>query len=244
MGFSSVSPWSNSGVSSRTFNIATGLYLIVTAMLSSTIGGYIAGRMRPKWGGLPTYEMQFRDTAHGFLVWAFATVLSASVLGSAATYLVGGAATTAAAATENSASSPNDYFVGMLFRLGPNQAPSGPSVGDANIARRDAAAILARDVIEPNFPVMDRAYLTQIVASRTGLSQEDAEKRVNDTITQAKAAADEVRAAAASLSIWLAIAMLVGAFSASAAALEGGQLRDRRWKGVIGTRAYRQENLG
>ena len=41
MGFSAISPWGNSGVSASTFQIATGLYLIVVAMLASTIGGYI-----------------------------------------------------------------------------------------------------------------------------------------------------------------------------------------------------------
>src|SRR5665647_791393 len=76
MGFSVVSPWGNSGVSATTFEIGTGLYLIVVAMLASTIGGYIAGRLRTRWVGVHTHEVFFRDTAHGFLAWAFATVLS------------------------------------------------------------------------------------------------------------------------------------------------------------------------
>jgi hypothetical protein len=48
MGFSSVSPWGNSGVSTSTFQISAGIYLIVVAMLASTIGGFIAGRLRTK----------------------------------------------------------------------------------------------------------------------------------------------------------------------------------------------------
>src|SRR5438067_11103920 len=93
MGFSSISPWSNSGVSAETFKIGAGIYLIVVAMLSSTIGGYVAGRLRTKWTGLHSDEVAFRDTAHGFLAWAFATVLGTAALGSAATYFVGGVAT-------------------------------------------------------------------------------------------------------------------------------------------------------
>lgn len=240
MGFSSVSPWSHSGVSTQTFHIATGLYLIVTAMLSSTIGGYIAGRMRPKWTGLQTHETQFRDTAHGFLAWAFATVLGAAALGTAATYFVGGAATTAAAVSATQSS--NDYFVGMLFRPGPNQMSGGAAGNDAANLTRDAGIVFARDIVDPQFPQSDRAYLAQVVTLRTGLSQSDAEKRVTDTIDQAKAAADKARKAAAALSIWMTIAMLAGAFSASLAAIEGGQLRDGRWKGVIGARAYQREN--
>ena len=72
MGFSAVSPWSNVGVSASTFKLATGVYLIIVSMLSSTIGGYIAGRLRTKWVGLHSEEVLFRDTAHGFLAWAFA----------------------------------------------------------------------------------------------------------------------------------------------------------------------------
>ncbi|MGZ5834717.1 MAG: hypothetical protein ACXWJ5_00760, partial [Xanthobacteraceae bacterium] len=91
MGFSVVSPWSNSGVSANTFEIGTGLYLIVVAMLASTIGGYIAGRLRTKWTGVHTHEVFFRDTAHGFLAWGFATVVGVAFLTAAASNIAGGA---------------------------------------------------------------------------------------------------------------------------------------------------------
>ena len=81
LGLSVVSPWSGSGVSATTFKIGTGLYLIVIAMLSSSIGGYIAGRLRTRWTGVHTDEVYFRDTAHGFIAWAFASVLGAILLG-------------------------------------------------------------------------------------------------------------------------------------------------------------------
>jgi len=93
-------------------------------------------------------------------------------------------------------------------------------------------------------PAADRGYLAQIVAARTGMSQPDAEKRVSDVITQARAAADEARSAAAKLSLWLTAAMLIGAFSASLAAIEGGQLRDGTWKGVIGAGKYQAQRVG
>jgi len=88
-------------------------------------------------------------------------------------------------------------------------------------------------------PASDRSYLAQMVAARTGMGQPEAEKNVSDVITQVRAAADEARSAAAKLSLWLTAAMLVGAFSAALAAIEGGQLRDGTWKGVIGARKYR-----
>src|SRR3954451_24815719 len=72
LGLSVVSPWAGSGVSATTFKIGTGLYLIVIAMLASSIGGYIAGRLRSGWDGVHGDEVYFRDTAHGFIAWALA----------------------------------------------------------------------------------------------------------------------------------------------------------------------------
>src|ERR1700744_6471395 len=62
MGFAVVSPWGNSGGSANTFQIGTGLFFIVMAMISSAVGGYLAGRLRTKWIGVHTTEVQFRDT--------------------------------------------------------------------------------------------------------------------------------------------------------------------------------------
>ena len=90
MGFSVVSPWGNSGVSATTFKIGTGLYFIVMAMISSAIGGYLAGRLRTSGSACQTTEVHFRDTAHGFLAWALASVLGAVLLASPATSLLGG----------------------------------------------------------------------------------------------------------------------------------------------------------
>src|SRR5450830_183843 len=116
MCFSGISPWGNSGVSASTFQIATGLYLIVVAMLASTIGGYIAGRLRTKWVGVHTHEVFFRDTAHGFLAWGLATVVGAAFLAAAASNMAGGASSGLApaasvSATQSAASGPVDYYV-------------------------------------------------------------------------------------------------------------------------------------
>src|ERR1700709_2534105 len=113
LGLSVISPWSGAGVSATTFKIGTGLYLIVIAMLSSSIGGYIAGRLRTRWVGVHSDEVYFRDTAHGFVAWAFASVLGAVLLASPASSLIGGAASGAARATASAASQtgPMDGYV-------------------------------------------------------------------------------------------------------------------------------------
>jgi hypothetical protein len=71
--------------------------------------------------------------------------------------------------------------------------------------------------------------VARLVAAQTGLSQADAEKRVNDVIIEAKASADRARSGAAKLAFWMTAALLFGAFAASLAAVEGGQLRDGSW---------------
>ena len=76
----------------------------------------------------------------------------------------------------------------------------------------------------------DREYAAKVVATRTGLSQADAEKRVNDVVTQIKADADAARKATAALAFWITASLLLGAFCASLAATEGGGLRDGTWK--------------
>src|SRR5215203_1166588 len=92
VGLSSISPWSDQGVSATTFKVGTGIYIVCVAMLSSAVGGYLAGRLRATWAGVHNDEIYFRDTAHGLLAWAFATILGATALGAATTHIVAGGA--------------------------------------------------------------------------------------------------------------------------------------------------------
>src|ERR1700712_2484152 len=122
LGLSVVSPWGNSGVSATTFKIGTGLYFIVMAMISSAIGGYLAGRLRTKGVGVQTTEVHFRDPAHGFLAWPAASVLGAVLLASPASSLVGGTLAGATQGAANAAqSSPMSGYVDTLLR------PDNPS---------------------------------------------------------------------------------------------------------------------
>src|ERR1700753_2464786 len=117
MGFAVVSPWGGSGVSATTFKIGTGIYFVVMAMISSAVGGYLAGRLRSKWVGLHMTEVQFRDTAHGFLAWAVASVLGGILLASPASSLLGNALGGATQAAASSASSgPMAGYVDALLR--------------------------------------------------------------------------------------------------------------------------------
>ena len=155
LGLSSISPWAHKGVSSSTFGVSTIVWLTVTQILAAGMGGFLAGRLRIKWIGVHTDEVYFRDTAHGFLAWAVASLATAalltSVIGSivnggvqAAASLGGGAtnATITAAATaagsemdksDNLSGSENGtmgYFVDTLFRKDTNMASSEPQEGN------------------------------------------------------------------------------------------------------------------
>jgi hypothetical protein len=94
LGLTTVSPWSFNNPSPTTFGTAAAIWLVVTQWLSSAFGGYLSGRLRTKWVGIRTDEVLFRDTAHGLLAWALATVLMAALvtLGSVATAGVAAAA--------------------------------------------------------------------------------------------------------------------------------------------------------
>jgi hypothetical protein len=103
---------------------------------------------------------------------------------------------------------------------------ASPNTADLGATRREIAGILMTGLRGGDVPVPDRTYVAQVVAAGTGLSQADAEKRVSDVINLAKTALDNARKAAAKLSLWLTAALLMGAFSASLAATDGGYVRD------------------
>jgi hypothetical protein len=221
MGFSVVSPWANSGASATTFKIGTGLYFIVMAMISSAIGGYLAGRLRTKWAGVQTTEVHFRDTAHGFLAWAAASVFGAVLLAAPATSLIGGTLGGAMQfAANNAQSSPLAGYVDMLLRSDnqPAQGQQNPSVTPSEMVRLLTTSFHNGSDLNPG----DRGYVAKVVSARTGLSKADAEKRVNDVVTQVKAYLDAARKAAMQTSIWLTLSLFTGAFSAALAAMEGG----------------------
>jgi hypothetical protein len=231
LGLSSISPWVDSGVSAATFKNATGIYLVMVAVIASAIGGYLAARLRTKWVGLNTNEVFFRDTAHGFIAWAFATIISAGVLGAATTHIVAGTVAGAGAAVGQAAQSvnPSQIYVDKLFRTAPGATPPAPTPGGSN-PRAEVTRLWASTFGQnADLAAADRTYVAQQIAAQTGMSQADAEKRVNDVITEAKAAADRARRGAAKLSFWLTASLLFGAFAASLAAVEGGQLRDGSW---------------
>jgi hypothetical protein len=228
LGLSSVSPWSNVAASASSISTAAIVWLIVMQIISSSMGGYLAGRLRTKWASIHTDEVYFRDTAHGFLAWAVALVVMAAFLTSAATYMVGAAA--AAAGGTGTATGvqadgreldSNGYFVDALFR----SDSAKPDSNGASV-RGEVGRILAQSLRGVSVPAADKSYVAQLVATRTELSQTDAEKRVSDVFAAAQQAADTARKMIAHALLWVFLALLIGAFCASFAATIGGRQRD------------------
>ena len=275
LGLSSVSPWS---FNATAIGVSTIVWLAFMQFAASGIGGYMAGRLRVKWSSVHTDEVHFRDTAHGLLAWAVATLITVAVMAGGARAVLSGAidagtgvaaavapaaaagagaaGASAANASEGSAGlNPLDYFSDMLLRAAPAPAtvpadgaatgmPATPLVnananGNLNAAdqRVEIGKIFATSISNGSLAADDRAYLGQVIAKRTGLSQADAEARVDavygraakaaaDAKAKAQQAADTARKAGAHTALWMFVALLLGAFVAALAATFGGRQRD------------------
>ena len=228
-GLSSLSPFSGAGVSTTAIGFGALIYLCITEIISSGVGGYLAGRLRTKWVDLHTDEVYFRDTAHGFLAWCVALVMSAAFLGAAAAGMVGASASSMnaraasnAGAADTAALEANRYYIDSLFR--------GSKVGNAaeeTAYKAEAAGVFAhtlanRAVLMPD----DRNYVAGLVSAATGLNHNEAEARVTNVFERDQAATDQARKSAAHALYWLFVALLLGAFTASFAATMGGHRRD------------------
>jgi hypothetical protein len=257
LGFASISPWSAHGLSASHFTVASTIWLIITQWLSAATGGYLAGRLRQRWLATHAHEVFFRDTAHGLVTWAVATLVVAAILVSSTSALVaggaraigglaaaGGQGIAAMRPTETpgtggpqgpGADSSAGYNLDKLFRgNSPGDAPDRSGHGPRGTgARGEVMHIAASSALSGAVSDEDRTYLANLVASETGVSQDEAQKRVDafleslkDASAQAKAAADEARKSAATAALYTALTLLIGAFIASVAAAVGGHLRD------------------
>lgn len=251
LGLSSVSPWS---FNATAIGVSTIVWLAFMQLAASGIGGYMAGRLRVKWSSIHTDEVHFRDTAHGLLAWAVATLLTVALLaggtravlsgaidaGSGVAAAVGPAAAAGAKAGEGGAN-PLDYFSDMLLRAAPASTSGTVAAPVANASTTDQRVeigkIFATGLSTGSLAADDRAYLGQVVASRTGVTQAEAEARVDavyaratmaaaDAKAKAQQAADTARKAGAHTALWMFVALLLGAFVASLAATFGGRQRD------------------
>jgi len=253
LGFASTSPWSYSGAAAGTIGIAAIVWLTLTQVAASGLGGYLAGRLRSGWRSVHTDEVFFRDTAHGFLAWCVASLLVAAFLATAVTGILSGGASIAsstaaglgagagAVAAKAADGSSTDYWADTILRTttptsNTDTLPAANASSDADV-RAEVGRIFATSLASGTLAAPDRAYLGQLVARRTGVDAAEGEKRVDAAFasaqqsietakTKARQVADDARKATAGLSIWMFLSLLCGAFAASFAATIGGRHRE------------------
>lgn len=224
------------------------LWVEVSAMMC---GGYLTGRLRRRMHDATEHESDVRDGAHGLIVWAGAVIVGAIVaaggIGAAAT-TVGNAVSTVAnvaataagpaagAAVNRSGADPMAYFTDALFRpVAGAAAPASPPNGaNRTEAVGEAGRILSTDAVSGGVTDADKTYLADLVARTTGMSADDAKKRVDDVTTQINAArqkaadaAEQARKTAVLAAFITAASLLVAAVGAYWAAVAGGNHRDR-----------------
>jgi hypothetical protein len=202
--------------------LLSGLLIIVVTAGSYALGGYIAGRVRSSWKADPD-EVEFRDGAHGLLVWALGVVLSIGLLW--ATAAAHTALNNATAQPREAAGAPSflAYELDRLFRSDRRLDPVSPEV------RAEASRILMKGTGRQEMPSDDRAHLVRVVAGATGLPAAEAERRVTQVLAEARTSTAQARRSAVILGFATAAALAAAAAAAWFAAGEGGKHRDREF---------------
>ncbi|MCW5681112.1 MAG: hypothetical protein KF794_10495 [Xanthobacteraceae bacterium] len=246
IGLSLASPWPNSGASATTIGVVVAIWSVIVQVSGFAGGGYLAGRMRSRWVESPS-EGDFRDGAHGFLVWAVGIVFGAGLLalggisaiqtGVQSAAVIGAGATAGATNAATRQFNTADYATDFLLRPAANQTPvtTTPATPQQQTdLRPEINRILSLGIRDQSISARDRTYLAQVVAQRTGLPEADAQKRVDETIAeaqrlevQAREAADKARKAAILAAFLTAASLLASIIAAVAAASLGGKHRDQ-----------------
>lgn len=225
LGLSSVSPWDQRGIEASTFSTSTIVWLTVTQLLASAMGGYLAGRLRTKWIDVQTDEIYFRDTAHGFLAWAVASLVTAGLLTSAVGSILSGGMQAGAAAAgttleagsamvahgmhgagrpHGAAANSMPYFIDVLFRR--DEAAMGTATTDGISPTNDGTRRGGTELGEVTrifqqvakggaLPAADLRQVGQLVARNTGISQQEAEARVTETYARMQTALQDAETA-------------------------------------------------
>jgi hypothetical protein len=203
--------------------LLSGLYLLLVAFLSYGFGGYVAGRLRSRLATGTADEIEFRDGAHGLLVWALATLLTGLIA-------VGAAQAVARLATPSAGESGPAASVGaesiIAYDLDRLFRSERPPQGDMTYPRSEAGRILLTTASHRGMTDDDRAYLVRLVTARTGLAQPEADRRVTEVIARAKADISRARKTGVLIAFMAGAAALLGAAVAWFAACAGGRDRD------------------
>ena len=214
---SSASPtWRDASVGLATLS---GAWIVLTAIGSFALGGYIAGRTRLSWQGNAD-DIHFRDGLYGLVVWAIGVMLGVALACASAASL--SPVKQATGASEAAASEPTylTYEIDRLFR-----SDTRPSADDPGL-RAEAGRILQRSLGNRDLGQDDTDRLVRMVAARANLAPAAAQQRVQQIIAEAREAARQARKSAIVLGFTLAAALVISAAAAWGTAVIGGRHRD------------------
>ncbi len=249
VGLSLTSARPYAGLSATVLAVISALWIAFVYVAAFGAGGYVAGRMRTV-AAVPTKDRDFRDGAHGFLVWALGTLIGAYLLGSAVTAVasksVDGAARVAEAAgqaTSAAASSSGigqivSYNVDRLFRPGQapapgapatqpsqptaaNTSPAGPTAAPTERETAEIVRIFGVSLANGSLAQADKDYLAGVIATRTGLSPADAARRIDESYNTVVSKSRELETKARDAAETARRAGVMTAFLAAAVALCG-----------------------
>ena len=237
IGLLAVSPYTLNANTAATVTMAAAVWFALTQIYSIGMGAYIAARLRPRVADGMEDEVYFRDGITGVTVWGLAIVLGLIVAGMAATSAARtGAAVVSSAAGAAARQIDPAYTVDVLLRPAAAQPGQQPAAGAGQgreiteAERAQVGRIVANSLAQGSMPQADQQYLTQLVADRTGLPREEAERRIVQTYEQAKATAletaDTVRKATSFAGFWIVFIMLAAGMTAWWAGTIGGHHRD------------------
>jgi hypothetical protein len=219
LGVSSASPtWRDASIA---LAILSGIYLILQAIVSFGFGGYIAGRARTRFEDADPDEVESRDGVHGLMAWALAVLVGAALAALVGGSIVSRSSPSTFTPSASAAEPLLSYELDRLFR-----SARRPANVDLGSERAEAGRILMTSSSHSGVSGDDRSYLVQLVASATGLSPTEAERRVDTAIAEANTAIARSRHNTIILAFSLASATLLGAVAAWAAAAVGGRHRD------------------
>ena len=201
--------------------LLSGFYLILIALISFGVGGYVAGRIRTGLSAANSADIEYRDGLHGVAAWAIAVVLTVLLTALAGSAAVSRSPSVQAAPPASAAEPMLSYELDRLFR------PARRSQNaETAMERAEAGRILLTSSSHSGVAAEDRTYLIQLVTGVTGLTGPDAERRVDTVIANAKTAIARSRRSAIIAAFSIAASVLLGAVVAWFAACEGGRHRD------------------
>ncbi len=229
IGLSATSPWQSRWLSPTVIAALAILWALSQQIGAAMAGGYVAGRMRARWAEAEENEVDFRDGLHGGLVWALSVLISAYVVTSTAGSIARTAAEVAGRAASNPAvAEPIARQVDLLLRASPGR-PAGAGSNTSEI-RTEIATSFARAISAGALNETDRTYLASVIAERSGVARDEAEKRVQAAFNEAsratKDAADKARRAGVLAGFVTAVGLLISLAAGWWAAIKGGNHRD------------------